>query len=453
MADETRSKIVFHPDAVGRLDELASEILNNVTSFGPLASPSPIRSEIHPVVQIPSSDIINLEVTQFGVNRMGEEIGRYWNSNGMRVGWEGEKFEQIKSLAHRFEMASPIKDTISEKFLVDAVFKWLRETLERKRSDVLSDYLAGRCADALEKNDIWIPVCRTHSAQDFALGDVEFRTVSKEMMEEWFRKLYPQGIHGPAAEYTVNRERSQIQGRIAVRIKLKAERQKAREVAHAAATEAVGLLRFLSHANWTSKIVSYAVPLGSEHTFQAVELFVKDGAITTSNKSVIEKGPPEWSVDEARAFSPGVLESLQELASNPKRTAFRSDLYEALQLHSRSSIAAAVSHKIVFVIAAIESLLLKNSTEPIQKNLGERMAFIIGNSLEERKEVVANVEEFYRIRSRLIHHGREAAPHDVEVIDKFFFNVWWTFRCLLDQVDRFKSREELLAYLEDKKLS
>jgi len=71
-------------------------------------------------------------------------------------------------------------------------------------------------------------------------------------------------------------------------------------------------------------------------------------------------------------------------------------LYDVLQLHSRSSIAAGVSHKIVFVIAAIESLLLKDSNEPIQKNLGERMAFIIGESLEERKKIVANVEDFYR---------------------------------------------------------
>jgi hypothetical protein len=81
------------------------------------------------------------------------------------------------------------------------------------------------------------------------------------------------------------------------------------------------------------------------------------------------------------------------------------------------------------------------------------MAFIIGESLEERKKIVANVEDFYRIRSRLVHHGREATLADVEVIDRFFLNVWLTLRRLLAEVDRYKMREELLGELEDKKLS
>jgi len=53
----------------------------------------------------------------------------------------------------------------------------------------------------------------------------------------------------------------------------------------------------------------------------------------------------------------------------------------------------------LFVAAAIESLLLKDPHEPIQKSLGERMAFLIGHSLAERKEIVKAVEGFYRIRS------------------------------------------------------
>jgi len=42
---------------------------------------------------------------------------------------------------------------------------------------------------------------------------------------------------------------------------------------------------------------------------------------------------------------------------------------------------------------------------------------------------------------------------DVEVIDRFFLNVWLTLRRLLAEVDRYKMREELLGELEDKKLS
>jgi hypothetical protein len=81
------------------------------------------------------------------------------------------------------------------------------------------------------------------------------------------------------------------------------------------------------------------------------------------------------------------------------------------------------------------------------------MAFLTADTLEVRKKIVANVDEFYRIRSKMIHHGREAGPADIKVIDGFFFNVWWTLRRLLASLDQYKTKEELLSALEDEKLS
>ena len=54
------------------------------------------------------------------------------------------------------------------------------------------------------------------------------------------------------------------------------------------------------------------------------------------------------------------------------------------------------------------------------------MAFIVGDSLEERKAIVNNVEDFYRVRSALFHHGKSVSPEDKKVVDKFFFNVWFS---------------------------
>ncbi len=78
----------------------------------------------------------------------------------------------------------------------------------------------------------------------------------------------------------------------------------------------------------------------------------------------------------------GLLEALHELASNRAKSEFRADLYGALRLHARHSVATEVAHKLVFVVAAAESIFLKSSNEPIQKNLGERMAFLIAETVE-----------------------------------------------------------------------
>ncbi len=123
-----------------------------------------------------------------------------------------------------------------------------------------------------------------------------------------------------------------------------------------------------------------------------------------------------------------------------------------MQLHARASIATEVAHKLVFVVAAAESIFLRNASEPIQKNLGERMAFLIGEDVEQRKKVIQNVDEFYGIRSGLIHHGKEVQEHQKDIVDEFFVNVWFSFVTLMRSREQWKTRSDMFATLEDRKL-
>jgi hypothetical protein len=81
------------------------------------------------------------------------------------------------------------------------------------------------------------------------------------------------------------------------------------------------------------------------------------------------------------------------------------------------------------------------------------MAFIAGNSLAERRDIVNNVDDFYRVRSALFHHGESVSPTDTGVVDKFFFNVWFSMVRLLGQLDLYETKDKLLNALEDRKLS
>jgi len=185
-----------------------------------------------------------------------------------------------------------------------------------------------------------------------------------------------------------------------------------------------------------------------------VTLIIENGEIESISKAAVEQGLAGWNVDESRQTPSvaGVLEQLHRLALN-RSTEFQTDLYGALQLHARHSVAREIAHKIVYVVAAAESLLLRDSREPIQKNLGERMAFLIGNTLEERKKIIQNVEEFYDIRSRLIHHGRDVRDDQKDIVDNFFFWVWLSLVRLLSRIDQFQTRNDMFTMLENKKLS
>jgi hypothetical protein len=452
--DQEETKIAFHPDAVARFAELAQAQLKSVKSFGGVETISIPQMEIHPVATITSDEINGeIKVVQSAFNGLGEEQGRYWTSKGLRVGWEGSDFEAIKDLASKMANASPIKGLVSTKFVLDEVFRWLKETLEVERRDALPDHIADCCSKAIKDYEIWVPVYRTYSGNEFDIGQVRFRTVSKALLDQSYKRIPEDIAKRPEVAVGINRKRARIQASLAACTQMRAEISRAREMAQFAAIEAINLLRFLSPANWTCKIVSHCLPVGQENTRQTMELLFTDGAISNMIEEVIEDGPAGWNVDEARQPFTGLLEALHQLALRKESTEFKRDLYKTFQLHSRNSVAIEVPHKILFVTAAIESLLLRSSHEPIQKNLGERMAFISGNSLEERKEIVKNVEDFYEIRSQIFHHGNSVSPGDVDIIEKFFLNVWFSLARLLERVDQYETKNKLLSALEDRKLS
>jgi len=316
-------KVKFHAEAAARIAELAKEVLSSVRSFGPIEPPPSAGAEIHPVAHIGPDEIIGeIKVRQSSFNGLGTEVGRYWISKGMRVGWEGREFEAIKDLAIRLGSLTSIKGRVSESFLLDEVFAWLSETLELKRGDELADYITERCSTEIKDYEIWVPVFRTYSTTHFKIGNVDFRTVSKAILDRSYGQLPDDVAKRPEVAIKINRERSRIQGSIAACTRARAEFKKAREVAQSAASEAIGLLRFLSPVNFTCRLVSHCrflspvnftcrlvshcLPVGRENTQRAME---------SVSEASVEQGPAGWNLDEARSHWPGILEFLDKLAA------------------------------------------------------------------------------------------------------------------------------------------
>src|SRR5262249_29063753 len=133
-----------------------------------------------------------------------------------------------------------------------------------------------------------------------------------------------------AIRYASARERSRLQGCAAVTMKLRAEESKAREKAREMAEDAAALLRFLSPANWTPRLRSYCVPLGSENVRQRFELFMRGDSIVTYRRGVLDRGTAWALIKPQMILFPNVLERLHKLAANQQRTEFQQTVYDAL---------------------------------------------------------------------------------------------------------------------------
>ena len=444
--------IEFHPNAKAAFATAAEDLLRSVKAYPETEQHVGKKFNIHPKVVVPEGEIIGTpQITERSVDRTGTEVGRFWSGSNGRFGWAGDDYQQLKRFAERIARSTDLDGLVSEEFILDQAFAWLRETMEHKRSDSITDYISYRCSEEIKDHEFYIPLCRTYSSVNFAIGEVEFKSISKEFLDGWFPS---QPLENPDMERRVreleNDTRAKFQATLAACVKIRAEAKAASQEALARTLRATALLRFLSIANWTSKVRSFTLPFGMEGSTGWHSFNLDSGVVKSLSSASVFEGPYEWVIDEARAELPGLLECLSDLAST-QGTDFRKTLFDAMLIYSRNSTTTDPANKLVFILVALESMLLKDASEPIQGNLGERMAFLVGASLDARKNIVSTVKKTYAMRSKFIHHGQ--GIDDLEVFDAFLFNAWSSFVKLLELRDRFKTRLELIGKLDEMKLS
>jgi len=102
------------------------------------------------------------------------------------------------------------------------------------------------------------------------------------------------------------------------------------------------------------------------------------------------------------------------------------------------------------MLSSLESVLLKNENEPIQQNLAERLAVFTAQELTERKTIIKLIKTVYGLRSKYLHHGHSSS--ELEIVSEFMACVWGFFMQLVNNVERFKTKEEFLIAIDDHKL-
>ena len=120
-------------------------------------------------------------------------------------------------------------------------------------------------------------------------------------------------------------------------------------------------------------------------------------------------------------------------------------------IYSKNNLAKEPAEKLVFILVALEAMLLKNDTEPIQQNIADRMAFVLGNSVSERRSIVSLVKACYGLRSRFLHHGQTMS--DLENLRKFMMYSWALFLHFLRSHEEFASKDEMLERIEERKFA
>ena len=218
------------------------------------------------------------------------------------------------------------------------------------------------------------------------------------------------------------------------------------------AVSALGLYHVA--ATTIPEVTSYCALLGRENDEETVHLEVEGGRIVKESHQSYGGRILNFHLSDeevSKNKSSYGFNNVSELLALERRSNFQEALLDAILLYSRSTREKDLAGRLVYLFSAIESILLRNNTETIQQNVGERMAFIVANTMEKRRAVIRNLKAVYGLRSRFVHHGHTI--DELDTLRTFMLDAWVLFLELAKSSHRFETKDQFIDHLEAMKLA
>lgn len=447
--------IDLHPNALKNFDNKANALLLELTS-APKTQHNMAESTSKPdtfiSAHLSEKDVIG-EIESSQVDGFGNEVSKYFDAGDLRIGLKEDGYLKLKRLAEDMQKSKALIDRVSITFLTKNIFDWMKKKYTNSTPLSMSDYVLKKCEEGISELEVWVPVAQLHIQSEIKLGKIIFKTITRDLIDSWaaeYKSKNPE--HVVNIEKYFDEKRKKIQGYATATTKLCAEPNRAWEIAREESEKAISLLRVFSPACFIPQAVSYCTMFGQQNIQSKLYLtFAKDQrpAIVEGFSSSEVK---LWQLDDALlAKIMPCLILLDGVLIKDDKTSFQDTSLDALSLYSKSALFKTVEDKLIYILIALEYMLLKNENEPITQNIGERIAFFITTNSVERKRIVERTKTIYSLRSRFIHHGQSI--DDIQKLQDFMFDAWRFFQTLMLNINRFKTKEEFITKIEEVKFS
>lgn len=449
-------KLTLHPDAEKNYNEKAESLIRDLVPDPYANRPRP--QNIEPGIfaeELPRRVIIDLQVADSYMDGYGKEIGKYFNDGSRNVGLFDDGYRNLVRLAESMQNNKVLRDAVSSELLKDLIFNWIKANHSQPSQSSMTEFVLLECENQIKEFELWIPVSNLLLfGSEVTVGRVTFKTITREMLDAYLGDMAELSVE---ARIRSKRIRSKLQGFAAAAMNVIAEPRRVYEIVYDEAEKALSLLRFYSPVNFDPTRVCYVSILGEQHMDSFHRLQIQNGKIMNYSTGLVDMSSPYWQLDQSYIddLKRYGLNVLSDLLMTRDKTDFQQKLLDALLQYSKNCLSRDASDKLVSILVALESIILKDENEPLGKNIGERMAALIGSTVDERKRILSNVAKTYGLRSSFVHHGKRISLDELQTLKDFMMNAWRSLGSLIDlhYKNPALTRDQFFADLEERRLS
>ncbi len=363
-----------------------------------------------------------------------------------------DKYMRVETLVDAVLKLKWARTSLSDKFVRECFLEWAEKSILKATTESFCDYLLFLCSKKVVKIRAVVPIQYLAVEERFEFGPGSIIPFGDGFFSDLERNLESmEASKADRARLLYERMKSDMKDCAAFELELIAEPNYAQEISLQLATDMVGLLRFLSPASGEASLMSPLSPLGATHVpdYHVITLGINKSFSYTHGMAAETAGywlVSKYVVEEMRREN---LEALGQLLLIDGLSEFARSVRSSILAFSRALTFPDMSDRLIFAFSAIEGLMLKDQSEPIQQNVGERVAFLTTNDPEERQSVVGNFRSVYRMRSQYIHH--RLTTIDLSELNDAFENIRNALAAAVENLDQFATRQEFLAAIDRRK--
>jgi hypothetical protein len=433
------------PRAAAAFDQRARELLARVTQRQRGTRISTWEPDIQIKATITEADIIG-DIDYGLSNSEGKRISLEFTHQRETYVLGEEDYRLLDQLVAAALKDRELRTLVSARTLEDTARKWIRQRFRGETTEEFSSYATASLECQIESFRVWIPVDQLYVQQPFQLGNSEIQIISRDFI---------QSIGSSALDKqdrnSVDERFGKYQGHAAIVVNAVGDPKRAQEVALLTAEKTLAGLSLLSPAAFKCTIASAASLWGSKRLKLATTLLFSGAEMRQTNEGMIGPAPQSQFIDTARLrdFQP-MIRSLHLVLTAETSSELAAKLVDALQVYARGVASPDPAEKLIYTFVALEMILLRNANEAVQDNVATRIAFLIGESVEERRRIISTTKNGYALRSAFVHHG--ARIEDTNAADEMLAVAWRALVELLNAPQRYRDVNELIRMLEDRKL-
>lgn len=444
----------FHPSAAPSIEGLASGAFAAVREID-IAKKQGGRDDwwqpegIHTITD---KDILG-DPTMWLPQVNGENALVFMWHDQLSFGLTQQDYKKLVSLIDAVLKVKWVQKSVSWKYIEGTFIEWTRERLRERIGDTFCEFFLRRCAKEVVQLTVIVPVQHLAVEEPFQFGPTKVRPMGPryfDSLRKNFLKLTPD--KETDADAFIGHLRQTMNNCSAIEFEIVAEPNYAQEAALQRAADAIGLLRFFCVATVASTLMSPVTLLGALAIPQSHVLISGDeGAFQYTSGIAVEQ------VEYWRISKRDVAEFIQEnlaviggLLDLDKLSDFERAVRSSILAFSRAITFPEMSDRLVFAFSAIEGLMLRNQSEPIQQNVAERIAFLTTTQPEKRQAIVENFRNAYKMRSQYIHH--RLTTTDVSELDQAFVNIRAALAQAVVNLQKFKTKDDFLGAIDKTKL-